>query len=90
MKSLFGFQETLEVVTNGVPKISHNSNDAQRINHKDAKKKDSKVVFCIQSAVDVGNFNRISHDEYANEALDILIKYYEGGEKVNGVKLQTL
>ncbi|XP_050885188.1 uncharacterized protein LOC127088300 [Lathyrus oleraceus] len=57
---------------------------------KDAKKKDCKVLFCIQSAVDSANFDQISHDESAKKAWDVLVKYYEGGEKVKGVKLQVL
>lgn len=90
MKSLFSFQETLEVITNGVPQLAHNANDTQRINQKDVKKKYYKTPFCFQSTMDVVNFNRISNVESAKEAWDILVKYYESGEKVKGVKLQEL
>ncbi|XP_050909407.1 uncharacterized protein LOC127123207 [Lathyrus oleraceus] len=48
----------------------------------DAKKKDCKALFCIQSAVDSVNFDRISHVESAKEEWDVLVKYYEGGEKM--------
>ena len=89
MQSLFDFHETLEVVTNVVPELSKNATDAQRVANKEAKKKDCKVAYCIQSAVDSTNFDKISHAELANEAWDILVKYYEGGEKVKVVKLQT-
>lgn len=57
MRSMFGFQETLEVVTNGVHELVQNANDAQRVIHKNAKKKGCKVAFCIQSAVDTTNFD---------------------------------
>ena len=90
MQSLFGFHDTLEVVTNGVPAVGEDSTDALRTTHKDAKKKDCKAVFYIQSAVDVTNFDRIAHAKSTNEAWDILVKYYEGGEKIKVVKLQTL
>lgn len=39
IKSLFGFQETLEVILNGVPKLVAHAIEAQRTIHKDAKKK---------------------------------------------------
>ncbi|CAK8572291.1 unnamed protein product [Lathyrus sativus] len=90
MQSLFGFNETQEVVTNGVPALGEDATDAQRTAHKDAKKKDCNKVFCIQSAVDAANFDRIAHAELANETWDILAKYYEEGEKVKVVKLKSL
>jgi hypothetical protein len=61
MKSLFGYQDTLEVVTNGVQKLQENTIDAQRNLYKDVK-----------------------------EALNILVKYYESGEKVKSVKFNIL
>ena len=90
MQTLFCFQETLEVVTNGIHELAQNENDAQRVTHKDVKKKDCKVMFCIQSAIDVASFDRISHVKSVKEAWDILVKYYEGGEKIKGVKLHAL
>jgi len=90
MKFLFGLQDTLEVVTNGVAELVENSIEAQQVLHKYSKKKDCKVSFCIQSAVDNANFDRIAHVESAKETWDILVKYYEGNEKVKSVKLQTL
>ena len=78
------------MVANGVPALGEDATEAQRTAHKDAKKKDCKAAFYIQSAVDATNFDRISHAESAKEAWDILVNYYEGGEKVKVVKLQTL
>lgn len=74
MKSLFGFHETLEVVTNSVHELVDNATDAQRVTNKDAKKKVCKVVYCIQPAVDSANFNKISHAESAKETCNILLK----------------
>lgn len=76
MQLLFGFQETLEVVTNDAYELSQNEINSQRVTHKDAKKKYYKVAFCIQSAVDVTCFDQISHAESEKEACDILVKYY--------------
>lgn len=90
MQSLFGFHETLESVTNGVLELTHNANDAQIIIHKDAKKKDCNDALCIQSVVDVANFDLIFHPELEKDTWDILVKYYEGGEKVKVLKLMVL
>lgn len=90
IQSLFGFYETLEVVTNGVLVLTANASDAHRVSHKDAKKKDCKALFCIQSVIDLVSSDRISHAESAKKAWDVLLKYYEGSEKVKGVKLQAL
>lgn len=90
MQSLFDFHETLEVVTNGVHMLAANATDAQRVSHEDPKKKDCKALFCIQSKVYSADFDRIYHDESAKETWDVLVKYYEGGEKVKGVKLHAL
>ncbi|CAJ2633217.1 F-box protein [Trifolium pratense] len=90
MKSLFGFQDTLDVVTNGVPILPANANAEQRNSHRDLKKKDCKAMYAIQAAVDSANFDKISNAESSKEAWDILVKCYEGGEKVKNVKLQSL
>ena len=90
MQSLFGFHETLEVVTDDVPALIADATEAQKKAHNEVKKKDCKAAYCIQTAVDPANFDRISHAETTKEAWDILVKYYEGGEKVKVVKLQTL
>ncbi|PNX62988.1 hypothetical protein L195_g053281, partial [Trifolium pratense] len=50
MKSLFGFQDTLEVVTNGVQELQANATAEQRNSHGDLKKKDSKAMYAIQAA----------------------------------------
>ena len=47
MQYMFGFHETLEVVTNGVPELTENTIVAQRVPNKEAKKKNCKVAYCI-------------------------------------------
>ncbi|XP_058783257.1 uncharacterized protein LOC131657928 [Vicia villosa] len=90
MQSLFGFDETLEVVTCGIPMLGADATEARKTSHNEVKKKDCKAAYCIQTAVDSANFDRISYAESTKEAWDILVKYYEGGEKFKVVKLQTL
>jgi len=68
MKSLFGLQDTLEVVTNGVAELPENAIETQWVRHRDSKKKDCKASFCIQSPVDNANFDRIAHAQSAKEA----------------------
>ena len=88
MQSLFGFYETLEVVTKGVHALAANATESQKKAHNNVKKKYCKAAYYIQTVVDAANFDRISHAETANEAWDILVKYYEGGEKVKVIKLK--
>ena len=68
MQSLFGFHETLEVVTDGVPALAANATDEQKKAHNKVKKKDCKAAYCIQTAVNAVNFDKISHVEMAKEA----------------------
>ncbi|XP_058727027.1 uncharacterized protein LOC131598445 [Vicia villosa] len=56
--------------------------EARKTSHSEVKKKDCKAAYCIQTAVDSTNFDRISHVESAKETWDILVKYYERGEKI--------
>lgn len=56
------------MVTNGVLEFVENAIDAQRVAHKEAKKKDCRSAYFIQSAVDSANFNKISHAESAKKA----------------------
>ncbi|XP_050890818.1 uncharacterized protein LOC127096268 [Lathyrus oleraceus] len=67
MQYLFGFHEILEVVTNGVSELVENATDVSRVANKEAKKKDCKTAFYIQSAVGATNFDRISHVELTKE-----------------------
>ncbi|XP_050915601.1 uncharacterized protein LOC127130675 [Lathyrus oleraceus] len=91
IQSLFGFHETFEVVTNGIHMLAINAIDAQRVNHRDAKKKDCKALFCIQLAVDSPDIGQISHVESSKEAWDVLVKYYEGdSNNLETLKLEYL
>lgn len=65
MKSLFDFQDTIEVVISVVSKLATYASEAQCNLYKYSKKKDCNASFCIQSTVDGANFDRISHVESA-------------------------
>ncbi|XP_058726405.1 uncharacterized protein LOC131597746 [Vicia villosa] len=58
--------------------LAANASDVQKTTHNEAKKKDCKAAYCIQTAVDSTNFDIISHAESTKEAWDILVKYCEG------------
>ena len=45
MKVLFGYQDVLEVIKNGVSLLVEDATDAQRATHKEEKKKDCKRCF---------------------------------------------
>ncbi|PNX63953.1 F-box protein [Trifolium pratense] len=47
-------------------------------------------MYVIQAAVGYANFDMISSAKSSKDAYDILVKCYEGGEKVKNVKLQAL
>lgn len=54
------------------------------------KKKDCKALFLIHQCVNDANFEKIANATTLKEAWDILIKSYEGAEKIKKAKLQTL
>ncbi|MCI64779.1 F-box protein, partial [Trifolium medium] len=82
MRSLFGAQEVIDLVTNGYEDLGANPTEAQRTTFKEAKKKDCKALFYIQQNVDAQHFEKISKATRSKEAWDILESYHTGGEKV--------
>jgi len=90
MKNLFGAQDLLEIVQDGVAELAANAIDVKRNAHKELKKKDCKALFLIQQSLDEGNFERISKTVSSKEAWDILSTYHEGDDKVKLIKLQSL
>jgi len=90
MKNLFGAQDLLEIVQNGVDDLVVNAIEVQRNAHKELKKKDYKALFLIQQSLDEANFERISKTVSSKEAWDIVSKYHEGDDKVKLIKLQSL
>ncbi|XP_019439043.1 PREDICTED: uncharacterized protein LOC109344742 [Lupinus angustifolius] len=90
MKVLFGYQEVLDIIQEGYQSVGEDATEAQRLVHRDCKKRDCKALFMIHQCVDESNFEKISNAKTAKEAWDSLDKCYAGAEKVKKVKLQTL
>ncbi|XP_050914627.1 uncharacterized protein LOC127129501 [Lathyrus oleraceus] len=61
MQSLFGFHEILEVVTNGIPELTENAIDAQRVANNEAKKKHCKTEEDEKIAGYVSKVNNLVH-----------------------------
>ncbi|XP_019432586.1 PREDICTED: uncharacterized protein LOC109339582 [Lupinus angustifolius] len=90
MKVLFGYQEVFDIIQEGYQSVGEDATEAQRLVHKDCKKRDCKALFMIHQCVDESNFEKISNAKTTKEAWDSLEKCYAGAEKVKNVKLQTL
>jgi hypothetical protein len=90
MKVIFGFQDVLEIVSNGFEPLPENPTDVQRNTHREAKKKDCKALFYIHQCVDNKVFEKIADAESSKEAWDTLVKYFSGDDKVKKIKLQAL
>lgn len=68
------------MVTNGALELAENTIEAQRSLQKGSKMRDCMASFCIQYAIDISNFDRISYVVSTKEACDIFSKYYKGSE----------
>ncbi|XP_019460049.1 PREDICTED: uncharacterized protein LOC109359807 [Lupinus angustifolius] len=90
MKAIFGFQDCLDVVQQGVQELDENSTEAEKMEFKEAKKRDRKAIFLIHQYVDHVNFERISATTTSKEAWEILDKCYSSGVKVKKVRLQMM
>ena len=87
MSTLFKSQELWELVEKGFEDNQLEEPDQQL---KDKRKKDSKALFMIQSALDDEIFSRIAAATTSHEAWEILKQEYMGDKKVITVKLQSL
>ncbi|XP_019450632.1 PREDICTED: uncharacterized protein LOC109352903 [Lupinus angustifolius] len=90
MNVLFGYQEVLDIIQEGYQSVGEDATEAQRLVHRDCKKRDCKALFMIHHCVDESNFEKISNAKTTKEAWDSLEKCYAGAEKVKKVKFQTL
>lgn len=90
MKVVFGYQDVLDVVQNGVQELGGNPTDEQRTSYNGAKKKDCKALFFISQSLDNANFKKIVDAKSSKEARDTLENSYKGGAKILKVRLQAL
>ncbi|XP_024179138.1 uncharacterized protein LOC112185163 [Rosa chinensis] len=91
MRTMFISHELWSYVDEGytVPEIENMSN-AQRVELKTNIKKDAKVLGILQNSVSDEIFPRITNEETAKAAWDVLLLEFKGSEKVRAVKLQSL
>lgn len=89
IKVLFGYQDFLEVIKNGVSPLIVGATDAQRATHKKEKKKNFKALFLIHQCVDGDNFNKVGDCESSKQVWEILEKEYIRVETAEVVRLQT-
>ncbi|XP_073225532.1 uncharacterized protein [Cicer arietinum] len=89
MKVLFGYQDVLDMITNGITPIGKEATAAQQAKFKEDKKKDYKALFLIHSCVDSDNFEKVGNCDSAKTAWGILEKAYAGADKAKVVRLQT-
>lgn len=90
MRVLFGAQDVVELVNDGVTALAENATEAQRNAHRERKKKDQRALFYIHQCVDNKVFEKISEATTAKDAWDILVRCYGGDATVKKVKLQGL
>ncbi|XP_058759024.1 uncharacterized protein LOC131632256 [Vicia villosa] len=81
MKVLFGYQEVLDIVNNGVTPLGAEPTAAHQATFREEKKKDYKALFLIHSCVDGDNFEKVGDCESARQAWLILEKSYVGAAK---------
>ncbi|XP_058768102.1 uncharacterized protein LOC131641814 [Vicia villosa] len=89
MKVLFGYQEVLDIVNNGVTPLGAEPTAAHQATFREEKKKDYKALFLIHSCVDGDNFEKVGDCESAKQAWLILEKAYVGAAKAKVMRLQT-
>ena len=90
MKALFGFQNLIDIVENGIEVPGDSAPDAQKAGFKELKKQDCKALVILHQCVDDTYFEKIAGATTAKEAWDTLNKAYVGAYKVKKVHLQTL
>ena len=90
MRVLFDYHELLDIVEKGFEALDEKATDAQKVVHKENKKKDRKALYFIHQGVTDEVFTKIEAATTSKQAWDILITTYTGAEKVKKVRLQTL
>jgi len=80
----------LENVETEIKEPGAGSTESQIAEHKEAIRRDGKVLFLIHQCVVSNIFEKIQASSSAKEAWDILAKCYISGDKVRKVRLQSL
>ncbi|BAT98174.1 hypothetical protein VIGAN_09180600, partial [Vigna angularis var. angularis] len=87
MWAVFGFQDVLEIIEDGVPVLSEKATQEQKKEHKILEKLDSKARFLMYQCVSQKIFNKISNAATAKEIWGMLMKTYGDGDRNAKVKL---
>ncbi|XP_019434554.1 PREDICTED: uncharacterized protein LOC109341170 [Lupinus angustifolius] len=90
MKVIFGYQEVLDIVANGVTSLAENPTEEQRVQHKENMKNDCKALCLIHQCVDNVHFKKIVGAVNSSEAWTILEQGNEGVDQLKKVRLQTM
>ena len=90
MRVLFDYHELWDVVDSGLSALASNATEAQRVTHRDQKKKDNKTLYLIHQGMNDKTFEQIEGVTTASEAWTILSTNYKGDDKIKRVRLQTL
>ena len=70
--------------------LATNATEAQRVAHRDQKKKDNKALYLIHQGMNDETFEQIEGATTTSEAWIILSTNYKGDDKIKRVRLQTL
>jgi len=68
MRVLFDYHELWDVVESGVSALADNATEAQRVVHRDQKKKDKKDLYLIHQGMNDEMFEQIEGATTASEA----------------------
>jgi len=90
MRVLLDYHELWDVVESGVSALAANATEAQRVAHRDQKKKDNKALYLIHQGMNDEMFEQIEGATTVSEAWTILSTNYKGDDKIKRVRLQTL
>ncbi|XP_058759895.1 uncharacterized protein LOC131633199 [Vicia villosa] len=90
MKVLFGYQEVLDIVNNGVTPLGDEPTAAHQATFKEEKKKDYKALFLIHSCVHGDNFEKVSDCESTRQAWVSMEKAYGGAAKAKVVRFDNI
>jgi len=90
MRVLFDYHDLWDVVESGVSALGDNATEAQRVAHRDQKKKDNNALYLIHQGMNDETFEQIEGATTTSEARIILSTNYKGDDKIKMVRLQTL
>ncbi|XP_073224932.1 uncharacterized protein [Cicer arietinum] len=90
MKAIIGYQDVMNIVEEGYSPLVVNATDAQKLTHKENKKKDCKAMVILHQSVDPPHFEKNSRAVTSKEAWEILEKCNVGAEQLKKVRLQTM